>query len=109
MVRLAADGRWAISGDYDGRVCLWDAQTGESVANVRVFKRNLTGLAFHPDGATLAVSVPQKIRLLDASDGTEKGSVPVGLKGVYGTSWTPDSARLALAAADGRVRVWEMS
>jgi WD40 repeat protein len=61
------------------------------------------------DGATLAVSVPQKIRLLDASDGTERGSVPVGLKGVYGTSWTPDSALLALAAADGRVRVWEMS
>jgi WD40 repeat protein len=56
MVRLSADGRWAISDDYDGRVCLWDVRTGESVANVRVFKRNLTALAFHPDGATAAVS-----------------------------------------------------
>jgi hypothetical protein len=54
------------------------------------------------------VSVDHAVLRLRAPDGDviERHEVPV--KGVYGVAISPDGRHLACAAADGRLRIWEL-
>jgi WD40 repeat protein len=65
-------------------------------------------LAFGPDGRTVAVGVDGAVLRLSAPDGELLGRYEVPVKGVYGVAISADGRHLACAAADGRVRVWEI-
>jgi WD40 repeat protein len=96
------------STGLDGTLRFWTVVSGDEVSCVKLDAQGVLQLAFAPDGRSLAVATDGAVLRLSAPDGEliERHEVP--LKGVYGVAISPDGRYLANAAADGRVRVWEL-
>ena len=61
-------GAWLVSAGQDGKVCIWDAQSGDCVATYMPDKRNKQGccaLTISPDGKTLVMAAGALIEAWD--------------------------------------------
>lgn len=96
------------STGMDGTLRFWTVVGGDEVNSVPLKASGVLQLAFAPDGRSLAVATDGAILHLTAPDGELLERYDVPLKGVYGVAFSPDGRYLANAAADGRVRVWQL-
>ena len=96
------------STGLDGTLRFWTVVGGDEVNCVPLKSAGVLQLAFAPDGRSIAVSVDSAVLLLTAPDGELRQRFELPVKGVYGVAISPDGRYLANAAADGRVRVWEL-
>jgi len=96
------------STGFDGTLRFWTVVGGDEVNCVPLKSTGMLQLAFAPDGRSIAVSVDNAVQLLSAPDGELLQRFELPVKGVYGVAISPDGRYLANAAADGRVRVWEL-
>ncbi len=96
------------STGVDGTLRFWTVVGGDEVNCVQLKSAGVLQLAFAPDGRSIAVSTDNAVLLLNAPDGVLRQRFEVPVKGVYGVAISPDGRYLANAAADGRVRVWEL-
>jgi WD40 repeat protein len=96
------------STGLDGTLRFWTVVGGDEVNCVPLKSTGVLQLAFAPDGRSIAVSVDHAVLLLGAPDGQMRQRFELPVKGVYGVAISPDGRYLANAAADGRVRVWEL-
>ena len=103
---FSPDGRLLASGDYDGMVKLWDAETGEPKGEIKASGGD--GLTFSPDGRRLAVISGDAIILHDIASGTELVRLIGHGGGLFGgLAFSPDGKRAA--SARGReVKLWEI-
>ena len=110
-IAYAPDGnRLAFAGDIG--VLIYDAQTGEEFRRFKhtdVYGRaNVYGIAFSPDGSTLASgSEDETIRLWDVATGEPKGVLTGHAAQVFSVVFSPDGGTLASGSGDGRVRLWD--
>jgi hypothetical protein len=101
--KLAAGGGTSVSAP--GWATVWDTATGEllgALDRVGLVKF----LAFHPDGARLAVadsSDPEMVHLWDLAAGTRITNP--GPEGLSCVEFTPDGKRLAAVGIDGNVHL----
>ncbi|HKB02030.1 MAG TPA: sigma-70 family RNA polymerase sigma factor [Gemmataceae bacterium] len=103
---MAPDGELLATADFDGRVRLWDWQTGTAVRDV-VTALGTRVLAFAPDGKTLAVGgAGQSVRLFDAATGRERLPADAPTVGVSALSLSADGRRLVTVAGNG-YRTWD--
>lgn len=96
------------STGLDGTLRFWTVVGGDEVTCVPLEAQGVLQLAFAPDGRSIAVSTDGAVLRLRAPDGDVIARHEVPVKGVYGVAISPDGRYLANAAADGRVRVWEL-
>jgi hypothetical protein len=96
------------SSGVDGTLRFWTVVGGDEVNCVPLNSPGVLQLAFAPDGRSIAVGIDSAVLLLSAPDGVLRQRFEVPVKGVYGVAISPDGRYLANAAADGRVRVWEL-
>lgn len=96
------------STGLDGTLRFWTVVGGDEVTCVPLEAQGVLQLAFAPDGRSIAVSTDGAVLRLRAPDGDLIARHEVPVKGVYGVALSPDGRYLANAAADGRVRVWEL-
>ena len=96
------------SSGLDGTLRFWTVVGGDEVTCVPLKATGVLQLAFAPDGRSIAVSIDHAVLLLSAPDGVLRERFELPVKGVYGVSISPDGRYLANAAADGRVRIWEL-
>ena len=69
-VAMTPDGRFAVSGDMDGRVNLWNLDTGAPVARLVIhdYNEKITGLAITPDARwVVAASDRRRLSIFDVS------------------------------------------
>ncbi len=107
-LRASPNGSVLASSGLDGTLRFWTVVAGAEVNRVALDTPGVLQLAFAPDGRSLALSVEHAVLRLTAPDGELLERLELPVKGVYGVSISPDGRWLANAAADGRVRVWEL-
>jgi eukaryotic-like serine/threonine-protein kinase len=100
--RLAAGG--GASRDAPGWVAVWDAETGAVLGTLDRIG-SVMSLAFHPDGARLAVAdnVESKVHLWDLPAGTH--ITRPGPGSVSCVEFTSDGKRLAVLGYDGNLHL----
>ena len=104
----AADGTFLVASTPDG-VGVWAADGWERVRSLGGIAGSIVPVALSPDGDRIAVGWDHHVGLWSADDSQPEVTVDGLPKGVYGLCFSHDGRLLAVAAADGRVRVWTVS
>jgi WD40 repeat protein len=113
-VACSPDGRFVVSGSFDGRVRVHEARTGAVLRAVGGEpSRGVRAVAFAPDGKTLATAgyeMDKKVRLWDI----QTGSLVRALVGhevieTYAVAIAPDGRFLASSGTDRQVLVWDLA
>jgi WD40 repeat protein len=92
-------------------VVLLDGETGQQARRIPVPAATVWGLAFAPDGKTLAVTTdrgPSRIRLYQVATGRPVRSIPTPPISGPALAFSPDGSRLATAMADTSVLLWDL-
>jgi eukaryotic-like serine/threonine-protein kinase len=97
-VAYSPDGRWIASGDWDNRLRLWDARTGEACAildNGDLVKT----LAFSPDSSRVVSARQDRLQVWEVATGRRVQEIQVPAPNILAVAFHPDGA--TLAALDG--------
>ena len=88
---------------------LWDIATGQLVTTLEGHTRGIMGVAFSPDGTSIATSSSDNtVRLWDTTTGGFIKEFRGHINDVHHVEFTPDGRQLVSNAADGTVRVWDI-
>jgi len=104
-IAFSHDGRVLVAGcNTQDRSALWDVET----RHVRFYidgVDNLSGVAFCPDGKTLAIAFEKDIKLLHLATGQPVGEI-VTNEQLEGIAFFPKGRTLVSASEEGTVRLW---
>jgi WD40 repeat protein len=117
-VAVQPEGTVFASGEGNGAVRLWDANTGEPVRDLLAGnggnggdEKAVNAVAFSPDGQRLAsASEDGSVRWWNAGTGELVGKVLNGHDGtpVNAVAFSPDGRVIASAGDDNKVRLWDV-
>jgi WD40 repeat protein/serine/threonine protein kinase len=107
--RLAAASGVPPSRGLPGYVRVWEAGTGREVLALPGRVEGYRGVAFSPDGQTLATGWKAAVQVWDANTGRMVTSLAGHTGPVTAVAFGPDRHSLASASADGTVRLWDRS
>ncbi len=115
---ISDDGQYLATGEYYGRVIVWEVATGETVWALGTNSRDLLmSVAFSPNGKWVAAAeLFETIYIWDLSDGRRvmRVSEEPGRRLISADStedelsWSPDSHLLASGASDGSICIWSV-
>ncbi len=124
---LSPDGRWLaginkIKGEQDGKVALWDTQTGTLLRELEDSSRSVNGskspvkdeltiLSFSPDSSLLAEGWGSgAVRLWYVDNGQPASPMLTGhFDQVTGLAFSPDGQTLASSSRDKTIRLWNVN
>jgi WD40 repeat protein len=104
----SADGAFLVAS-APGAATIWETEDWEPVRSLTSGGGGMLPVALSLDGSRIAMGWDNHVALWSA-DETEPSAVVADLpKGVYGLAFSHDGRSLAMAAADGRVRIWQVT
>jgi serine/threonine protein kinase/WD40 repeat protein len=107
---ISADGKTVATGNPDGsvRLCQVGSPKPQSWRVLTGHTAPVIGLAFAPDGKTLASTDDRFVRRWDVTAGKELAP-PLNENSITALTYAPDGRTLALAARDGGIRLYDVS
>jgi hypothetical protein len=106
----SADQTRMVTPLRDGRVVVWDADSGGAIWEEAVDQKPvLDHVLFSPDGRLLAgITYDGRVRVWDARDGALLATLRERGERVGGLTFSPDGRRLAIAYWAGSLEVWDV-
>jgi WD40 repeat protein len=104
---FSPDGKKLLWGDFDGKIKLWDLETGE-IRAIEGHRTPYNGVALDPKGRWVAsASYGGTVNLLGLVSGEEVKSFPT-LSRTVGVAFSPDGRYLAAGNFGSGARVWDL-
>lgn len=101
--------RLALSVEHENFVRLYDVHRGTEM-QLSGHRDFVSGVAFSPDGATLASgSVDGMLKLWDCSSGRERATLPGHPAETSGVAFSPDGRTLASIGHQDSVKLWHVA
>ncbi len=107
-VAFSPDGKFLATGDRNGGLFVWEAETANEAHNLPGHKAAVTSLRFRGDGGNLLASGGEDGRLVlwNIADGKPVKDVKANTPGVLSLDFAPDG-RLVTAGRDNVLRTWK--
>lgn len=106
-IAISPNNRFLVSGGWDQRVYFWDLATGRRLRGLSEPIKNVSKIAFAPDGRTVAVATEfGEASLWDGATGEPLFRRSVGSGAVQALRFSRDGRYFATACEDGAVRFW---
>ncbi|MBN1323512.1 MAG: hypothetical protein JW986_05860, partial [Methanotrichaceae archaeon] len=107
-VAYSPDGRTLASGNDNGTVSLWDANSGRELRTLSGHSDWVRSVAFSPDGRTIASGSDDKtVKLWEASTGRELRTLSGHSGNVNAVAFRPDGRTLVSGSDDKTVKLWD--
>jgi WD40 repeat protein len=104
--------QFLASSDSEGRIYLWALHGSDQaalVATIAEHSRAVTGLAFSPDGRTLAsASWDGTVKLWSVPEGLLVETLPGERGPMSRVAWSPDGRTLACSGQDNMIWLWSV-
>jgi WD40 repeat protein len=105
IAAISFDGRLVAAIDVEGSVVrVWDAASGDQIAELQNDASGFPGLAFSSDDHWLAATGGKEVHVFDTSTWAQVRSIPR----VRRFTFDPTGARLVTGSVDGDASVWEL-
>ncbi|OBJ96894.1 hypothetical protein A5746_31430 [Mycolicibacterium conceptionense] len=104
---MSPDGQRIATASEDGKVRIWDADSGQLIGNPLDQEQSIQEVVFSPDGSTVAVGTLDSIRLFKVDSG-ERLQEMFQDSWVLDTAFSPNGKLVATGGADGGVRLWDV-
>jgi WD40 repeat protein len=110
---FSPDSKRLASGSFDGRVIIWDAETGAVLSTLaRLIKNHMLpvmSVAFSPDGLKLASGMKCIIRVWSTDNAEPLFDISAHTNWVRGIVWSPDGQQIVSASEDKTIKFWDSS
>jgi predicted nucleic acid-binding Zn-ribbon protein len=104
---LTPDGRYVVSGSWDGTVQEWDLQSGESY-QLTTHKNGAWSVAMTADGRyVISGGGDGKVRVWNREQGKEEKWLDAHKGPVWAVAVTPDGRYVVSGGGDKTIRVWD--
>jgi WD40 repeat protein len=105
--RIASGDAYCESGNYRGRVLVWDALRGRLLHELHGPPGAVQSLQFTPNGRTL-LAANDGVHFWDVESGRYLGALPVGGR-IWSLALSADGKILALVDGQGPPQLWEVA
>ena len=113
-VAFSPDGRSIVSGDFNGKIKVWDAETGKEIRTLRVHEGPVESVAFSPDGRRIVSGISccwnnknNTVKVWDAETGQEIHTLRGHEASVNSVAFSPDGRRIVSGSEDKTIKVWD--
>src|SRR5262245_13677493 len=106
---LSSDGKWLVTGSWEGAVRLWDLRTGKQIRTFKGHADMITAVALSRDSKRLVTaSVDGTARLWDVASGNTKRVYPAGEKGQVCLAAIDSEAKWMVASVSPAPKLWDL-
>lgn len=108
-VAFTPDSRTVAGGSYDGKIILWDAQTGTAQRFLPLSVKSLVyTVALSSTGDNVAAGVGREVVLGNIKNGVSPHSLKGHTGFVFAVAFAPDGQTLASGSEDHTIRIWDV-
>jgi hypothetical protein len=105
---FSPDGALIVTASRDSTARIWNAASGQQIAEPLRHRASLTSAEFSPDGVRIVTaSADCTARIWDAASGQQIGNPRRHEDVVVSAAFSPDGARIVTASDDYSARIWD--